>query len=35
MILLVKDSFIVDEILSQDSDLYMASLDVDTLFMSH
>ena len=29
----VKDSFIfVDEILSQDSDLYMASLDVDALF---
>ena len=29
----VKDSFIfVDEILTQNSDLYMASLDVDTLF---
>ena len=29
----VKDSFtFVDEILTQDSDLYMASLDVDALF---
>ena len=30
---IVKNSFtFVDEILSQDSDLYMASLDVDALF---